>query len=341
MYEDGSSIATADQRSADDDLVWNSTCVSDGVPYDICLGRNYAMSRSTLRPPCLDNNQSLNALASCTDNNGSVSAHCMQVGFTSNAFIPQCGESATDHCGTYLEIHIAHGSPYEDEATILSSAKVVPRNVSGYYTMTLPTTYMFNSSRILCSYTESDLRVGSLAYVLPTAPVCCCPGPYTSDSRVGSFQCPIGATTSGAYAAAPTAIADKLSAESLNLNYPFCHIDTTASEDRMMCSTHDYRSRKYYTRNCTTVNQTVGEAGSWTSKDMKGTYDGQCPYYDSCASTKATSQLCLFDDLKFTFIGQVGLVTAIDNTLVIPMVWLRSEERRVGKECRSRWSPYH
>ena len=23
------------------------------------------------------------------------------------------------------------------------------------------------------------------------------------------------------------------------------------------------------------------------------------------------------------------------------MVWMRSEERRVGKECRSRWSPYH
>ena len=24
-----------------------------------------------------------------------------------------------------------------------------------------------------------------------------------------------------------------------------------------------------------------------------------------------------------------------------PLVVLRSEERRVGKECRSRWSPYH
>ena len=23
------------------------------------------------------------------------------------------------------------------------------------------------------------------------------------------------------------------------------------------------------------------------------------------------------------------------------MLWERSEERRVGKECRSRWSPYH
>ena len=27
-------------------------------------------------------------------------------------------------------------------------------------------------------------------------------------------------------------------------------------------------------------------------------------------------------------------------TMVI-FVWGRSEERRVGKECRSRWSPYH
>ena len=26
---------------------------------------------------------------------------------------------------------------------------------------------------------------------------------------------------------------------------------------------------------------------------------------------------------------------------IVPMVILRSEERRVGKECRSRWSPYH
>ena len=24
-----------------------------------------------------------------------------------------------------------------------------------------------------------------------------------------------------------------------------------------------------------------------------------------------------------------------------PTTWFRSEERRVGKECRSRWSPYH
>ena len=27
--------------------------------------------------------------------------------------------------------------------------------------------------------------------------------------------------------------------------------------------------------------------------------------------------------------------------LVVGLAVLRSEERRVGKECRSRWSPYH
>ena len=27
--------------------------------------------------------------------------------------------------------------------------------------------------------------------------------------------------------------------------------------------------------------------------------------------------------------------------VLIKILYLRSEERRVGKECRSRWSPYH
>src|SRR2546430_9847478 len=33
-----------------------------------------------------------------------------------------------------------------------------------------------------------------------------------------------------------------------------------------------------------------------------------------------------------------GLVDVVGRVLVVPE---RSEERRVGKECRSRWSPYH
>ena len=48
-------------------------------------------------------------------------------------------------------------------------------------------------------------------------------------------------------------------------------------------------------------------------------------------------------------IGSIDLAVVNDGTLwydagavfgIVPRV-LRSEERRVGKECRSRWSPYH
>ena len=34
-------------------------------------------------------------------------------------------------------------------------------------------------------------------------------------------------------------------------------------------------------------------------------------------------------------------VTTMGGLRVTPDIALRSEERRVGKECRSRWSPYH
>ena len=41
--------------------------------------------------------------------------------------------------------------------------------------------------------------------------------------------------------------------------------------------------------------------------------------------------------------GASGAVSLIGNTerATIIAFSLRSEERRVGKECRSRWSPYH
>ena len=39
---------------------------------------------------------------------------------------------------------------------------------------------------------------------------------------------------------------------------------------------------------------------------------------------------------KKTVIGAIG-----DKRLLSMNQILRSEERRVGKECRSRWSPYH
>ena len=37
----------------------------------------------------------------------------------------------------------------------------------------------------------------------------------------------------------------------------------------------------------------------------------------------------------------LGLIHAQVRNLGPDGLYIRSEERRVGKECRSRWSPYH
>src|SRR2546429_7455619 len=56
------------------------------------------------------------------------------------------------------------------------------------------------------------------------------------------------------------------------------------------------------------------------------------------------------DLVMFTQASQHGLVQLLPDTSGIPVAQtppashaaaVRSEERRVGKECRSRWSPYH
>ena len=223
--------AVTSSREADDSAVWNSTCVSNGNPNSFCSGRNFAYSRSQFRPTCMDNNNTFDSLVGCTAPNGTQYPQCMQVAFTSNAFIPQCDPSAGSHCGTYLEIHMAHGTPYQLESDIIAQTQISQRNVSGYYSTIIPTTWMNNQSKILCSYSESVLRVGSLVYINTLAPVCCCPPPFTSDTRVGSFQCPIGPTLNGAFAYRSKTIADTLNVDTLLLDYPFCPIDLSADED--------------------------------------------------------------------------------------------------------------
>ena len=44
-----------------------------------------------------------------------------------------------------------------------------------------------------------------------------------------------------------------------------------------------------------------------------------------------------------TVVGKdtVGIIAKVCTYLSEQHINVRSEERRVGKECRSRWSPYH
>ena len=45
-----------------------------------------------------------------------------------------------------------------------------------------------------------------------------------------------------------------------------------------------------------------------------------------------------FTSLDFS---KIGVNSGVSNNKVMKGYTTRSEERRVGKECRSRWSPYH
>ena len=72
------------------------------------------------------------------------------------------------------------------------------------------------------------------------------------------------------------------------------------------------------------------------------------------ATTKRTSERISFSQIK-SFIDMPDLLAlqkdsfqeflqenvAEDERKLIGLESVRSEERRVGKECRSRWSPYH
>ena len=63
----------------------------------------------------------------------------------------------------------------------------------------------------------------------------------------------------------------------------------------------------------------------WTSPDLT-----------FCESGPAAVENTFSELVQILKIAESGLVQICQNK----EIW-RSEERRVGKECRSRWSPYH
>ena len=56
---------------------------------------------------------------------------------------------------------------------------------------------------------------------------------------------------------------------------------------------------------------------------------------------KALLESLVKDNIVFAGYRNEKYVQDLENIGAIPFYIDRSEERRVGKECRSRWSPYH
>lgn len=341
--------ATA-SRAPDDELYIDLECKTVGVPYARCLGKNYAAKRSSLRQACVDNNQTVNSMSGCYTAEGVYEENCLAVAYTSNAFIPQCSDAGTpNHCGTYLEIHQSQGSPYQVETDKIAEKEIETFKVSGYYTTTIPLTWMGDGNTTLCSYTEAFIRIGSIVYIIDflnaDVPVCCCPKPFKPATRVGSFSCPLGATGDGAFASFYKTLQDVLVVDPIMLEYPFCP-SGLEEEDKMWCSVYDRFNLRHYTRECSPVYQrvlpdneqtTLGSSGTtlafsktWTSQDLDGTeYDGKCPYFESCATTLDAGK-CKGGDRQFTFGGHVGRVVKYDTSQNPPIVHVTFNDGRTS-----------
>ena len=312
-YEDGTVIPSAAVRSPDDSEIHDLECQSVGVPYGYCAGKNFAFKRAPQYPACFDYNQSLNSLAPCFDPDGTSHPNCVSVAYSQNVFIGLC-RGDDPHCGTFLEIHQIEGTPYTLQTDVIAEKRITTREVSGYYTTTLPLTWMNNPKKVLCAYTESFIRIGSIVYIKPAVPVCCCPKPYKPATRVGSIQCPIGPSGGGAFGTKVKNLAQSLSVDALFIGYPYCPVNLNSEEDLMMCSAYERLDMRHYVRPCDPIVQTGGVGTkTWTSVDLDGKeYDDTCPYFDSCALTLDGGK-CKGEDLVYTFMGRVGRVTFVDD----------------------------
>ena len=150
---------------------------------------------------------------------------------------------------------MAGGSPYHDEDDIVAQTRITTRNVSGYYSTSISTTWQNDPKKVICNYQESKMRVGSLVYVNATAPMCCCPKAFQREllfnGKAGKFQgsqfCPKGPEGDGPFAKKPTSLADILLLDQNMLDYPTCDINTDSSSDRyLICSQLRYISTSLY-----------------------------------------------------------------------------------------------
>lgn len=92
---------------------------------------------------------------------------------------------------------------------------------------------------------------------------------------------------------------------------------------------YDSVIRRTYVDNCADVyyDATLKDF-KYTSDHLQGDYNGICPYFSSCSLSDDTK--CKFSDLKFTFVGQVGLITDLDNEADIPQAWVTFNNGRTS-----------
>jgi len=325
--EYGNELNHKHSRRADDILYIDEACTGLRNPHANCVDDRYAAKRSPMVPPCSDYNHTVDSTLDCFTIEGKRSPNCMQVAYAQSAHIATCGgKFANDEqCGTYFEIHRPIGSPYDDEKTILSTTKLDTPVVNGMFTTTLSLTYKNDASRILCSYEDQDITIGSMVRINSKAPSCCCPVMLSTvrTSKVGAFFCPKRQSNEGGPFAPvlDESLDEQYADDKYQKLFPYCP-ELPADEDDIMCTQErsftdipKTDSRYYSVRPCSPLIE-VEDGGSYSSSDLSGVYSDSCPLsktFQACGL--AFDEGCGRGDHHFTFKDKIGKVTHIpDNS---------------------------
>ena len=311
-------------RRADDVIHIDDRCTGLREPHPACIADRFAASVSKSFPACWDHNETVDATLDCYTAQGKRQRNCMQASYSQNAYIHVCGGEFTNDnsCGTFLEVHKSNGSPYDDEATILSDVHLTTYSTHGMQTTTLPLTYR-DPNRLLCSYEEIEIRKGSMVKIKSNSASCCCPR-LLSDNRsakLGAFFCPKNKDFRDGPFTQKLATLDEIYPDEIHQqSFPFC----PAFEDHrdlLMC-TQDRGAiaddipldnpGRFYSRPCQSLS--LLDNNEYTSDDLSGTYSNVCPLGDAfqgCGLSSSHSGECKGSDQKFSFQGEIGKVVVL------------------------------
>lgn len=324
--EKGGEISYESSRRADDHTMIDESCVGLRDPHLSCIRDRLRAEVSPFIPSCWDHNQTVDSTQSCYTPEGVKKSKCMQVSYAQNSFIHVCGGKLAkdERCGTFIEIHVPNGSPYENEETVIAEKKITSRETSGMTTTTIPLTYKNNNDRVLCSYIETKIRIGSMVRITEDSIQCCCPAQYNKMTKLGSFFCPLQSNgESGPFANKIDSVMEHLTRDHQQSTYPSCHA-LEENKDTIICSKEIVSQYKlepemrslvvgkgdlFYTENCHPLNFT--SSGRFTSPDLHGEYETICQLGDAFQGCGGTHTNCIGMDHKFSFRGKMGKVSRL------------------------------
>ena len=114
-----------------------------------CYDLHAGLTQYPVLPACWDNNATVDATLDCYNTTGDPGKTCVTIGYTSTAYVPECGGrfEGDDHCGVFIELHRIGDERVLADAKVPGGSWAFP---SGYRMMRMPLTYLGDLDRVVC-----------------------------------------------------------------------------------------------------------------------------------------------------------------------------------------------